>query len=99
RLLLARLASVYPCDLYPEWRIWLDNFATTEEIPSCGMMLACVADEKIFEYAYKSVYFSSGVRPRSPCFLNETGREGMHELRIAVLNQVLEAIGRSDGIA
>ncbi len=23
----------------------------------------------------------------------------MHELRIAVLNQVLEAIGRSDGIA
>jgi hypothetical protein len=48
RLPLARLASVYPCDLYPEWRIWLDNFATTEEIPSCGMMVACVADEKIF---------------------------------------------------
>jgi hypothetical protein len=48
RLPLARLASVYPCDLYLEWRIWLDNFATTEEIPSCGMMLACVADEKIF---------------------------------------------------
>ncbi|HJX81500.1 MAG TPA: hypothetical protein VJ248_05680 [Candidatus Udaeobacter sp.] len=44
----ARLASVYPCDLYLEWRIWLDNFATTEEILSCGMMFAFVADEKIF---------------------------------------------------
>jgi hypothetical protein len=42
----ARLASVCPCDLYLEWRIWLDNFAITEEIPSCGMMFAVVALRK-----------------------------------------------------
>jgi hypothetical protein len=62
--------------------------------------VCCVADEKnILNMRAKACIFCSGVRPRSPCFLNETGREGLHELRIAVLNQVLEAIGRSDGIA
>jgi hypothetical protein len=48
----------YPCDLYPEWRIWLDNFATTEEIPSCGMMFARVAYEKIFCICVQKRVFS-----------------------------------------
>jgi len=43
-----RVVRLIHRDSVAEWRIWLDNFATTEEIPSCGMTFACVADEKIF---------------------------------------------------